>query len=132
MTIADNKAVLYTELAHLGQRADAVNLVKEMRDDSPVKWYLMAILWSNRVVYEKVEKEEPYYITCLRRCFKLDGSFRRFYIEDAQFSDELRNRYAYFETDFIKTDSTREPPRNISDGPHYDELILKRKGHLYE
>lgn len=43
----DNKAVLYTEFEALGKRSIARQEVLKMRDDNPVKWYLMGILWAN-------------------------------------------------------------------------------------
>lgn len=43
-----NRAVLYTEFPELNKRNLAWSEVHKIEDDSPLKWYLMAILWSTR------------------------------------------------------------------------------------
>lgn len=47
----DNKAVLYTEFEALGKRSVARQEILKMKDENPVKWYLMGILWANTPHY---------------------------------------------------------------------------------
>ena len=91
------KAILYTEFREFGKRKEALPLLKKMDDDNPVKWYLMAIVWAERAEQETREGQEPYYQTCLRRCFHLDKSFHYIYMNDAQFSDKLRSKFPQLE-----------------------------------
>ena len=95
LDIADNRAVLYTELKSLGKRDEAFALTDQMDDEDPTKWYLKAILWADRAGQEDDFNGTPYFLAFLHHSFLLNPYLRDEYQDDVQFSDELRQKYPY-------------------------------------
>lgn len=110
----DNRAVLYTEFDNLNKTDLAWPYVLQMRDDNPVKWYLMALLWAKRDgregVYPLPEVESledskyasidmslnvlgyPYYIAYFEKCFETDKNFMKYYFNEGKISEEMRKK----------------------------------------
>lgn len=88
----DNEAILYTELPELDKSNKAPKLVEMMDDANPKKWYLKAIL-AARQENSTTAEDAPKYIEYLRRCFSLDSNYKKYYVFDGQFPDELRSKY---------------------------------------
>lgn len=95
LDVADNRAVLYTEVKSLGKRDEAFALTDQMDDDDPSKWYLKAILWADKAGQEDDFNGTPYYLAFLHHSFLLNPDLMNEYQYDAQFSDELRQKYPY-------------------------------------
>lgn len=105
LDIADNRAVLYTELKSLGKRDEAFALTDQMDDEDPTKWYLKAILWADRAGQEDDFNGTPYFLAFLHHSFLLNPYLRDEYQNDAQFSDELRQKYPYVQENWEIYDS---------------------------
>lgn len=115
----DNKAVLYTEFDELNKGELAWQYVYQMRDDNPVKWYLMALLWAKRdgkeghyplpdesEVGDSITKGVdmslnvlgyPYYLAYFQKCFETDKNFMKYYFNEGKITEEMRKkkRHAY-------------------------------------
>lgn len=97
----DNKAVIFTEGRDLLNVPDKVNqnLVAQMSDNNPKKWYLKGILEADK---EEEHLEErnikgyvPEYLCYFNHAFELEPSFKWIYFYDGQISDQLREKYKY-------------------------------------
>lgn len=128
----DNRAVLYTEFKDLGKTELAWPYVFKMRDDNPVKWYLLALLWAERDGkeghYPLPDDESlkdttgidmnlhvlgyPYYMAYFQKCFETDKSFMKYYFNEGNITEEMRKKshHAY----------------KVSRIPVYDKLIRLR------
>jgi hypothetical protein len=115
----DNKAVLYTEFDELNKSELAWQYVLQMRDDNPVKWYLMALLWAKRDGKEgnyplpdvgEIDANDikgvdmswnvvgyPYYLAYFEKCFETDKNFMKHYFNEGRISEDMRKkrRHAY-------------------------------------
>ena len=97
-----NKAVLYTELEDLEKRNEAMVWVDKIDDTNPTKWYLKAILWADKAGKEPLFDGTPYYLAFLHHCLQLAPDYADHYRFDANFSDELRQKYPYKQGDAEK------------------------------
>lgn len=109
----NNRAVLYTEFEELNRRDLAWAEVHKMDDNLPLKWYLMAILWSTRDGQEgnyplsrfKIDESEvkitgiPYYMAYFWKSFDLDRNYMKYYFNEGHISEEMRGQkmHAYKE-----------------------------------
>lgn len=101
----DNKAVLYVEARDILNVPQSVclNLVNEMADENPKKWYLRGIIEGD--VEEKKLSEHkrdgyiPEYLCYFNHSFELEPSFKWLYFEDGQISDQLREKFKYSKKD---------------------------------
>lgn len=97
----DNKAVIYTEARDLLNVPDKINqeLVAQMDDMNPKKWYLKGILEADKEEQkpeQKLGKDYiPDYLCYFHRCFELEPSFKWTYFYDGQISDQLREKFKY-------------------------------------
>jgi hypothetical protein len=111
-----NRAVLLFELSpELGKTFEEVEpVVDALPDDNPKKWYLKGVIAANGSetsgdnfmelaakygAAKALSMEEnmlPSFLGYMQHCFDLDGSFySRFYVSDANISDEIKNKYPY-------------------------------------
>lgn len=113
----DNRAVLYTEFTDLGKTELAEHYVLRMRDDNPIKWYLLGLLWARRDGQEgnfplpEIEELKdtvgldislnvlgyPYYLAYFQKCFETDKKFMKYYFNEGNITEEMRkkSRHAY-------------------------------------
>jgi hypothetical protein len=114
----DNRAVLYTEFTDLQKTDMAMPYVLKMRDDNPVKWYLMGLLWAKKDGKEgdsplpDIEELKgdtvgidmnlnvmgyPYYMAYFHKCFEINKSFMKYYFNEGNITEEMRkkSRHAY-------------------------------------
>lgn len=111
-----NRAVLLFELSpELGKTFEEVEpVVDALPDDNPKKWYLKGVIAANGSetsgdnfmelaakygAAKALSMEEnmlPSFLGYMQHSFDLDGSFySRFYVSDANISDEIKNKYPY-------------------------------------
>jgi hypothetical protein len=110
----DNHAVFYTEAAlelmtikQLGltqQRIDS--LVNAMEDSNAKKWYMKGIIAARAEAFKGTKVARPNYIpdylAYFHHAFKLEPSYKYYYFNDGQVSDDLRKLYLYKKKDYQK------------------------------
>jgi hypothetical protein len=110
----DNHAVFFTEAAlelmtikQLGltqQRIDS--LVNAMEDSNAKKWYMKGIIAARAEAFKGTKVARPNYIpdylAYFHHAFKLEPSYKYYYFNDGQVSDDLRKLYLYKKKDYQK------------------------------
>ena len=97
----DNKAVIYTEAREILNVPNAVcqQLVAEMDDENPKKWYLRGMLEADleeqRLGEPKKPDYVPNYLAFFNHSFELEPSYKWLYLSDGQVSDKLREKFKY-------------------------------------
>lgn len=98
----DNKAILYAE-AHNELHCDlneADELVSQMKDNNPRKWYLKGIIYAEKEKQKARDAKQsasyiPEYMCYFHHSFELDPSLKYLYFKEGNIDDELRKRYHY-------------------------------------
>ena len=111
---ADNHAVFYTEAAlelmtikQLGLTQQHIDsLVNSMDDSNAKKWYMKGIISARAEAFKGTKVARPNYVpdylAYFHHSFKLEPSYKYYYFNDGQISDDLRKLYLYKKKDFAK------------------------------
>lgn len=103
-TSDENKAILYTEIEEWYKQDEALKYVNEMKDRNPKKWYLRALLSTNKPEIDEATGL-PYYLAFMQHCFDLDPSYKQFYQDEGRIDNQMRKKYPY---DIAKIETYRE------------------------
>lgn len=110
----DNRAIFYCEatpelmtLKQLGLTQSLVDsLVNAMDDDNAKKWYMKGILAARQEEMKPShagnENYVPDYLCYFHHSFQLDPSYKFYYFNDGQISDDMRKKYLYKKKNFAK------------------------------
>lgn len=110
----DNRAIFYCEatselmqLKQLGLTQTLVDsLVNGMSDDNAKKWYMKGILAARQEAVKSshptTDTYIPDYLCYFHHSFKLDPSYKFYYFNDGQISDDLRKLYLYKKKNYDK------------------------------
>lgn len=110
----DNHAVFYTEAAlelmtikQLGLTQHHIDsLVNAMDDNNAKKWYMKGIMAARTEAFKNTKVARPNYIpdylAYFHHSFKLEPSYKFYYFNDGQVSDDLRKIYLYKKKDYAK------------------------------
>ena len=110
----DNHAVFYTEAAlelmtikQLGLTQHHIDsLVNAMDDDNAKKWYMKGIMAARTEAFKNTKVARPNYVpdylAYFHHSFKLEPSYKFYYFNDGQVSDDLRKIYLYKKKDYAK------------------------------
>ncbi len=115
-TSESNRAVLNFELApELGKTYQEVEpLIDSLSAESPKRWYMKGVMAANspeatgddfmelaakygaEKAIQMQENQTPSFLAYMQRCFDLDASYyRKYYVSDANISDEIKKKYPY-------------------------------------
>lgn len=110
----DNRAIFYCEatpelmtLKQLGLTQSLVDsLVNAMDDDNAKKWYMKGILAARQEELKPShagnENYVPDYLCYFHHSFKMDPSYKMYYFNDGQISDDMRKKYLYKKKNYDK------------------------------
>ena len=108
------KCVFYTEAAlelmtikQLGLTQQHIDsLVNSMDDSNAKKWYMKGIISARAEAFKGTKVARPNYVpdylAYFHHSFKLEPSYKYYYFNDGQISDDLRKLYLYKKKDFAK------------------------------
>lgn len=110
----DNRAIFYCEAAselmtlkQLGLTQSVVDsLVNAMDDDNAKKWYMKGIIAARQEAIKSSHSTRdtyvPDYLCYFHHAFKLEPSYKFYYFNDGQVSDDLRKLYLYKKKNYDK------------------------------
>ncbi len=129
----DNKAVIYTEARDILNVPYTVarQLIDQLNDDNPKKWYLRGILESDNeeksLMKQRPKDYIPMYLAFFNHCFELEPQFKWLYFYDGQISDELREKYKWRKTDrqrYREMFNERMESDNDATGDDDDDMMI--------
>ena len=82
------------------------SLVNAMDDNNAKKWYMKGIMAARAESFKNTKVARPNYIpdylAYFHHSFQLEPSYKYYYFNDGQISDDLRKLYLYKKKDFAK------------------------------
>lgn len=99
----DNRAALYTEARLYMHKTDqdCLELINNMDDSNPKKWYLWGIIFSSSVNLNIKQPEEDAlkYLACFYKSFTMQPEYYKLYLNEGQINEDLRKKYRFRNAD---------------------------------